>query len=133
MAKTPKPRIPLPGNKDPKGVLDLAADIIKKHQADGAASVIRGELKADIDAAAASVAEGLDWHAQALEMKRKLEDLYEKRDNIVDEWVPLNQRVSKSLQGEYAKNLRRMGDHGFTVDDTPRPPKADSAKGKGGA
>ena len=129
-----KPRIPLPNKKDAKGVLDLAAAIVGKHQADGAASVIRGELKADIDAAAPKVAQGLDWHDQALAMKKKLEDFYEKRDNIVEEWVPLNQRVSKSLQGEYAKNLRRMGDHGFTVDDTPRPPKGSTgAKGKGAA
>ncbi len=128
-----KPRIPLPNNKDAKGVLDLAAAIVKKHQADGAASVIRGELKNDVDAAAAKVAQGLDLHAQALAMKKTLEDLYEKRDLIVEEWVPLNQRVNKSLQGEYAKNLRRMGDHGFTVDDTPRPPKGGSKGGsKGG-
>jgi hypothetical protein len=48
--------------------------------------------------------------------------------------LPRCQRISKSLQGEYAKTLRRMGDHGFTVDDTPRPPKAGTgAKGKPGA
>ncbi len=123
-----KPRIPLPNKKDAKGVLDLAALIVKKHQADGDASVIRGALKTDVDAMAAKVAEGLDWHAQALAMKKKLEDLYEKRDNVVAEWVPLNQRVSKSLQSEYANNLRRMGEHGFTVDDSPRPPKGGAAR-----
>ena len=129
-----KPRIPLPNKKDPKGVLDLAAAIVAKHQTDGANSAIRGELKMDVDAAAAKVAQGLSWHAQALAMKRQLEDFYEKRDLIVEEWVPLNQRVGKSLQGEYAKNLRRMGEHGFTVDDTPRPPKGgNSGKANGSA
>ena len=128
-----KPRIPLPNKKDPKGVLDLAAAILNKHTADGAASAVRGELKADFDAVSAKIAQGLSYHEQALVMKKKLEDLYEKRDLIVDDFVPLNQRVSKSLQGEYSKNLRRMGDHGFTVDDTPRPPKDGGATGKGGA
>lgn len=119
-----KPRIPLPNKKDPKGVLDLAAAILKKHTTDGAASVIRGSLQVDFDASSAKIAQGLSYHDQAKAMEKALENLYEKRDNIVAEFVPLNQRVSKSLQSEYSKNLRQMGDHGFTVDDTPRPPKA---------
>ncbi|MBC7447291.1 MAG: hypothetical protein H7330_04475 [Hymenobacteraceae bacterium] len=56
-------------------------------------------------------------------------------DLIVEELVTLNQRSSKSLQSEYGpKNLRRMGEHGFIVDDSPRPPKTStSRKPKGGA
>lgn len=119
-----KPRIPLPGTKDPKGALDLGAAILKKHASDGASSPIRGELKADFDAVAPRITQALDWHNEALAMERKLEELYEKRDNVVAELVPLNQRISKSLQSEYGTtNLRRMGDHGFTADDSPRPPK----------
>ena len=49
------------------------------------------------------------------------------RDAIVAEALPLVQRGSKSLQGSLGKaRLREMGPYGYTVNDTPLPPKAKS-------
>ncbi len=127
MAAT-RARIPIPNKTDVFGTLTLAAKLYEKHQTDGADSVIRGELKTDLEAVGPDIALGLKYHAQAEAMKKKLEDLYELRDNIADRARPVVQRSSKSLQGEYGtKNLRRMGDHGFIVDDTPKAPKQPKA------
>ena len=120
----PRARIPIPAKKDAAGTLDLAAKLLAKHQADGAASVIRGQLKTDLEAAASDIIEGAKDNAEAKALEKTLEKIYERRDNRAAVARPLVQRGSKALQSEYGEaNLRRMGDHGYTVDDTPRPPK----------
>jgi len=128
MAKTPV-RIPIPSVKDPSGVLTLGDAVLKKHKADGAASVIRGQLKLDLEAVEDDITEGVKDDAEAKALEKELEKIYERRNNRVARIQPLLPRVSKTLQGEYGQqNLRRMGDHGYTVDDTPRPPKDGAAK-----
>lgn len=124
----PRARIPLPNQRDAFGTLKLAKKFYDKHKADGAASVIRGELKADLEAVGPDLALALDYHEQAEAFKKKAEEMYEKRDNVADRARPVMKRGSQALQSEYGPaNLRRMGDHGFTVDDSPRPPKAPKA------
>ena len=120
----PRPRIPVPTAKDPVGVLDLASLVLKKHLADGKDSPLRGQLKADFDAVAADIAAGLKDNADAKDLAKQLEAVYERRNNRVARVQPLLPRVSKALQSEYGPTgLRRMGEHGFTVDDSPRPAK----------
>lgn len=110
-------------------MLTLAAAVLKKHQGDGADSVIRGQLKADFEAVATDITEGVKDDAEAKALEKQLEKIYERRNNRVGRVQPLLPRASKALQSEYgAQNLRRMGDHGFTVDDTPRPPKGGGGK-----
>ncbi|MBC7447001.1 MAG: hypothetical protein H7330_02975 [Hymenobacteraceae bacterium] len=123
MAKTPV-RIPIPTVKDPRGVLTLAAAVLKKHTDDGAASVIRGQLKMDLEAVAIDITEGVKDDAEAKALEKQLEKIYERRNNRVARVQPLMPRASKALQSEYGPSeLRRMGDHGYTVNDTPRAPK----------
>ena len=119
---TSRPRIPVSATKDPVGVLDLAGLVLKKHQDDGKDSPLRGQLKADFEAVAADIAAGLQDDADAKKLTKQLEVLYERRNNHVARIQPLLPRVSKALQSEYGPtNLRRMGEHGFTVDDSARP------------
>jgi len=128
MAAPSRPRIPLPPSTKPVAVLDLAGLILKKHTADGAKSALTGQLRADFEAVAPDIAAGLADNAEAKDLEKKLEQIYERRNNHLARVYPLLSRVSKALQGEYgAANLRRMGEHGFTVDDTPRPPKPPQA------
>ena len=122
----PRPRIPIPTVKDPIGVLDLAGAVLKKHVADGVNSPIRGQLKTDLDAVAADITAGLADNAEAKDLEKRLEALYERRNNRVARIQPLLPRVSKGLQSEYGPaNLRQMGQHGFTVNDgaAPKPPQ----------
>ena len=119
-----RPRIPIPTTKDPVGVLDLAGLVLKKHRADGKDSAIRGQLKTDFDAVADDIAQGLQDDADAKDLAKKLEALYERRNARVARVQPMLPRISKALQSEYGPaGLRQMGDHGFTVDDSPRPAK----------
>ena len=130
---TTRARIPIPPKKDSSRILKLAGQILAKHQTDGAGSVIRGQLRTDLEDVANDITEGIKDDAEAAAMAKKLEEIYERRDNRALRAYPLLGRSSKALQSEYgAQNLRKMGDHGFTVDDSPRAPKtAASQKPKG--
>lgn len=67
-------------------------------------------------------------HAEAKDLEKVLEKLYEKRDAVVAKALPLVQRGSKSLQGNLGKaRLREMGDYGYTVNDTQMAPKSPKA------
>ncbi|MBO2012438.1 hypothetical protein [Hymenobacter negativus] len=118
-------RIPIPGATDPLGTLTLTAAVAKGIAEKGKDSLIAGELASELQAAAAAIPDALAAHAEAKKLELQLEKLYEKRDAAVAVCVPLNQRASKTLQGNLGKNrLREMGDYGFTVNDSPQPPKA---------
>lgn len=118
-------RIPIPGAKDAPAVLTLAASVAAAITSKGANALIVGELASELQAAAAKVPAALKAHADAKAMEKELEKLYEKRDAIVAQALPLVQRASKALQGNLGKaRLREMGDYGYTVNDTPPKPKA---------
>lgn len=117
-------RIPIPGATDPLGTLDLTAAVAKGITDKGKDSLIAGELATELQAAAARVADAKAAHEDIRVLKLRLEKLYERRDTVVAECVPLNQRASKTLQGNLGKTrLREMGDYGFTVNDSPQAPK----------
>ena len=118
-------RIPLPTIKDAPGVLAITAAIGTAITTKGKDSLLVGDLATGLQAAAAKVPAALAAHKRAKEMELELEKLYEQRDNVVAEALPLVQRASKSLQGSLGKeHLRDMGDYGFTVDDSPQVAKA---------
>ena len=117
-------RIPVPNAKDALGVLTLTAAVGAGITKAGAQALIGGELATELLAVAAKVPAALLLHKKAKELEKDLEDLYEQRDKVVNEALPLVQRGSKTLQGNLGKaNLRRMGDYGYTVNDTPVAPK----------
>ena len=121
---TPRPRIPIPTVKDPVGVLDLSGLVHKKHLADGKESPIRGQLKVDFDAVTDDITQGLKDDTEAKELEKKLEAIYERRNARVARVQPLLPRVSRALQSEYGPaGVHRLGEHGFTVDTTPRASK----------
>ncbi len=121
-------RIPAPGAKDALGVLELAAATAKGISDKGPDALIVGELATKLKAVAAKVPAALATHAEAKRLQAQLEKLYEQRDAVVAEALPLVQRASRTLQGNLGKaRLREMGDYGFTVSDlmpAPKPPKA---------
>ena len=120
-----KARIPVPNLKDPLGVLNLTAAIAAGITKAGKDSLLAGTLATELQAAAAKVPAALAMHQRAKDLGKEIEKLYEQRDAVVAECLPLVQRGSKSLQGSLGTDqLRQMGDYGYTVDDSPRPPKA---------
>ena len=118
-------RIPVPNATDPLGTLTLTAAVAKGIATKGPDSLIVGELAAEVKAVAAKIPAALAAHDEAKQLQLRLEKLYEQRDAVVAECVPLNQRGSKALQGNLGKTrLREMGDYGYTVDDSAKAPKA---------
>ena len=119
-----KARVPIPEN--PKELLDLAQSIITKRVADKAASPLAG-IGAEWDTAAPLVAKAIEKHELAEDLRRQMERAYEERDNVVKQVQPLITRSRDILTGFYGPaNMRKLGEHGFTVDDTARPPKGPS-------
>lgn len=125
---TPRPRIKVPTLKDAPGVFDLAGKILEKHKKDGPDSPIRGQLKADLEAVEEDITEGVKDNAEVKALEKKIEEIYQRRNNRAVRVQPLLPRVSKALQGEYGPtNSRKLGGHGFVVDDTPKAAKEPKA------
>ena len=113
-----KARVDIPENA--KDLLDLAQAVLARHKADGAESVL-AILKADWTTVGPLVAQGLDQHAKAENYRLLMEKAYEERDLVEQKVRPLLTRSRDILTGAYGPgNMRKLGDHGFTVDDPPR-------------
>ena len=94
-----KARIPIPSASDPLGVLTLvkaASDGITKA---GSKALIGGELAAGLQAVAAKVPAALAAHEEAQKLKLRLEELYEFRDGVVKEALPLVHLSLPTSQG----------------------------------
>jgi len=115
-----KVRIPLPTN--PKQQLELGATIYAKHQTDGSSSPLAG-LNAQWAALGPQLASALNAHERAEQLRRQMEAAYEERDKAAEEAFRLIQRSRDILEGHYGPDsVRKLGDHGFTVDDSRRTP-----------
>jgi hypothetical protein len=118
MAKTTKGRINIPLNIEEN--LDLAKKVFDKHKADGASSLLNNLQDYDWDKIGANVSICLAKHLEAEEYRRKMEGAYRERDLHLPE---INEalRASKSLlKAAFSKNPKKLGDWGFSVDDTPK-------------
>lgn len=121
MAKTTKGRIIISSNIEEN--LQLAQKVFDKHKLDAAASLLKSLQDIDWDKLGPEITVCLAKHLEAEEFKRKMEDAYRERDlmlpNIVDAL-----RASKSLlKAAFSKNPKKLGEWGFTVDDTPKTKK----------
>ena len=122
MAKGRKMRVNIPGNK--KDLLDLAVKVNNKHMADGAASPLN--LLQDITWATegAKIAAALAKHTQAEQLKLDMEQAYRERDLIMQNTEVVVRNSRDLLTGVHRENMKRLGDWGFSVDDSPRAKKA---------
>lgn len=121
MAKTTKGRVIISSNIEEN--LQLAQKVFDKHKIDATASLLKSLQDVDWDKLGPEITVCLAKHLEAEEFKRKMEDAYRERDlmlpNIVDAL-----RASKSLlKAAFSKNPKKLGEWGFTVDDTPKTKK----------
>jgi hypothetical protein len=101
-------------SKNPKELLNLGGRVYKKHQEDDTASVLVG---LEWDSVGPEIQSGIDLHDKVKGMERELESLYEKRDAIVEKVKDQVFRSRDILKGIHRKDLRRLGDWGFDVDN----------------
>jgi hypothetical protein len=116
-----KARIPLPRHKDAPALLALSNLVYAKHQLDGPASPLRGELADKWATLGPKLAQAKADHDRAKELEKELEKLYQDRDLVLVEAEPVIRQSRDLLIGYYGiAKIRNLGDHGFTVNDTPR-------------
>ena len=60
---------------------------------------------------------------QILKMERDLEHLYQERNNLLPNIKGALVSSRNLLKGVFAKNMKKLGDWGFTVDHTPKAKK----------
>lgn len=118
MAKTTKGRVVLPTNIEEN--LQLAQKVFEKHQADKESSLLLNLDGMSWAEVGPKIATCLQKHLEAEELKRKMEEAYRERDLALPEILE-TLRASKSLlKASFPKNPKKIGDWGFTVDDTPK-------------
>ena len=124
-----KARIPIPRLKDAPALLKLSNQVYAKHQTDGAASPLRGEVADKWATVGPKLAQAQTDHDRAKDLEKEIERLYQNRDLVLAEVEPVVKQSRDLLVGFYGQaKVRNLGDHGYVVDDTPRP-----GPGKGGA
>jgi hypothetical protein len=119
MAKTtaPKMRVAIPKNS--KDILLLAEKIYQKHIADGANSVLGllNDHSWAIEGPKISIA--LDNHNLAEIKSKNSEKAYKERDLTTDNLIAIIKASRDLLTGLNRNNMKRLGDWGFEVNDTP--------------
>ena len=114
-------RIPIPTTTSE--LIKLGKAIHKKHVADGAASPLKAMEDYSWDAVAADLTAAEALHTQAEEHRKKAEELYRERDAKIPNVKGAITSSRNILKGIHAKNPKKLGDYGFTVDDTPKAKK----------
>ncbi len=121
-------RISVPRAAQPDELLRLSETIYAKHQADGAASPLVGEVAAKWATVGPKLSQARTLNVRAKEIEKELEKLYQDRDLILTEVEPLAKQTRDLLKGYYGlAKIRDLGDHGYVVDDTPTSPKSPKA------
>ncbi|MBK7871820.1 MAG: hypothetical protein IPJ74_14640 [Saprospiraceae bacterium] len=67
----------------------------------------------------------IEKHAEAEDLNRRAEQIYRERDQLISELEKLIKSSRDLLKGVFKKNPKKLGEWGFEVNDTPRPPKAE--------
>ncbi len=118
MAKTTKGRIAIPQNIEEN--LQLASKVYEKHQKDGASSLLNNLDDMDWNATGPNVSLCLQKHLEAEELKRKMEEAYRTRDLYLPQINELLRASKGLLKGVFSKNPKKLGEWGFSVDDSPK-------------
>lgn len=116
MGKRTSGRVERPRN--PKSILDLAAAIYQKHLQDGPGSPLYHLTGINWDEIGQKAMAGAAHHQQAEELKRKMEENYRDRDNIVAEVEQATNATKALLKAMFLQNPKKLGDWGYNVDDS---------------
>jgi hypothetical protein len=126
MLKNAKMRVPIPRNAEE--VLLLAEKVYNKHLQLGKESPLNAMEDYSWATDGPKIAEAMAFHKKAEDLKKLMENAYKERDLLVNSIDPTTKASRDVLTGIYRKNMKRMGDWGFTVDDTPKATAASKAK-----
>ena len=118
MAKAAKMRVEIPRN--PVELLALAAKIYAKHVEMADSSPLNNMQDHSWKTEGPTVATAQNLHKTAEEYKEKMEKTYRDRDLLIQSITQTGLASRDVLTGIHRANMKRMGDWGFSVNDTPR-------------
>lgn len=116
--KTKKMRVQI--FRNPEEIILLAGKVYAKHLEMGDKSPLANMEDFNWSDQGPKAVNALELHTRAEALKAQMEKCYRERDLFVaglDEAVKGSRDV---LTGVYRQNMKRMGDWGFSVDDTPK-------------
>ena len=125
MART-KGRISIPQNINKK--FDIADKVVAKHNADGNSSPLNQLTTCDWSKIIPAVEAAKNWHKQAEDFKKKMENAYRERDLLMPIINDMLKHSRNYLKGLFPDNPKRLGGWGFEVDDTPPSARKHKAK-----
>ena len=102
----------------PSELLDLAAKVYVKHQADGESSPLNSLVDNNWVVTGPKIAQALEIHQEAEGLRKKMEELYRERDIMLPEIEEIVRNSRNMLKSLHTKNPKRLGDWGFVVDDS---------------
>lgn len=115
-------RVVIPSNAEK--ALALAKDVLKKHTDDGADSPLNVLQDHNWTDNGPKVAEAVAINAQAKDLEKQVEKLYQDRDALLKPIKDTLRSSSRTLMGIYKSSPKKLGDWGFEVNDTPRKKKS---------
>ncbi|MBI5218364.1 MAG: hypothetical protein HY958_05485 [Bacteroidia bacterium] len=115
MAKT-KGRVEIPKNVEE--VLALAGQVYQKHQDDGASSKLNSLEDYNWITVGPTINACLEKHKKAEYHKAEMEKMYRERDLLLPGIISILQSSKALLKAAYLKNPKKLGEWGFSVDDT---------------
>lgn len=116
MAKRTSGRIKRPAS--PKELLDLANAVYQKHLIDGTSSPLYNLTGINWDEIGQKVMTAAAHHQQAEEYKRKMEEFYRERDNLIVDISQANNATKALLKAMYSQNPKKLGEWGYDIDDS---------------
>ena len=114
-------RIKIP--KNPAELIKLAKKIFAKHEADGDKSPLKLMKKYSWEEVGPELIQCSEYQDQVESLEKQLEELYRKRDALLVQVDGAVKGSRDTLLGLNRDDPKSLGEYGFTVDDTPRPPK----------
>lgn len=113
-----KMRVEIPRN--PSELLSLAETIYQKHLIDAANSPLKIIQDYDWNVIGATVAPALQFHKNAEQLWKDSERYYKDRDLLMLNITQIIKDSRDLLTGMYPTNLKKLGDWGYSVDDSPK-------------
>lgn len=113
-----KMKVEIPTN--PYEIITLADAIYQKHLADGATSPLSIIQDYDWNVVGANVAPALQFHKNAEQLWKDSERYYKDRDLLLVDITQIIKDSRDLLTGVYPTNLKKLGDWGYKVDDSPK-------------
>lgn len=113
-----KMKVEIPTN--PYEVIVLADAIYQKHLTDAANSPLKIMQDYDWNVIGATIAPALQFHKNAEQLWKDSERHYKDRDLLMLNITQIVKDSRDLLTGVYPTNLKKLGDWGYNVDDSPK-------------